>query len=84
MLDRGLSVAEALAQPRFHDQLVPDTSQFEVTANNATTAFMRERGHNVTFVQKAQSAAQGLRRLGDGVFEAASEPRQKNSGGFAV
>lgn len=84
MLDRGFTAAEALAEPRFHDQLVPNTVQFEVTSNNDTTGFLSDLNHNVTFVQKAASAAQALRRLTNGTFEAAGEPRQKNSGGFAV
>ena len=45
---------------------------------------MRSLGHNVTFVAPGASTAQGLRRLTNGTFEAAGEPRQKNSAGFAV
>ena len=84
VLDRNMTSAEALAQPRLHDQLIPDTATFEYSYNNATTAFMRSRGHNVTFVAPGASAAQAVRLLPNGTFEAAGEPRQKNSGGFAV
>ncbi|KAL8855425.1 MAG: hypothetical protein Q9178_007937 [Gyalolechia marmorata] len=84
VLDRGLSSAAALAQPRLHDQLRPNRVSFEYTYNNDTVAFMKSLGHNVTWVAPGQSTAQALRRLPNGTFEAAGEPRQKASGGFAV
>ncbi|KAF2797682.1 gamma-glutamyltranspeptidase 1 precursor [Melanomma pulvis-pyrius CBS 109.77] len=84
ILDGGMDTASALAQPRIHDQLVPAQVSFEYAFDNATTAFMKELGHNVTWVAPGQSTAQGLRRLANGTFEAAGEPRQKNSGGFSV
>lgn len=84
ILDGGLTTAEALAQPRIHDQLVPAQVSFEYAFNNETTAFLKELGANVTWVAPGQSTAQGLRRLASGAFEAAGEPRQKNSGGEVV
>lgn len=75
---------QALAQPRFYDQLVPNQVSFEYAYDNTTVAFMKERGHNVTWVPPGQSTVQALRRLANGTFEAAGEPRQKNSGGFAI
>ncbi|KAF2710454.1 gamma-glutamyltranspeptidase 1 precursor [Pleomassaria siparia CBS 279.74] len=83
ILDGGMDVATALAQPRIHDQLVPAQVSFEYTFDNSTAAFLKELGANVTWVASG-STAQGLRRLSNGTFEAAGEPRQKNSGGFAV
>jgi gamma-glutamyltranspeptidase/glutathione hydrolase len=71
-----------LAQPRIHDQLVPAQVSFEYGFNNGTTAFLKGLGANVTWIAPGQSTAQGLRRLKNGTFEAAGEPRQKNSGGF--
>jgi gamma-glutamyltranspeptidase / glutathione hydrolase len=84
VLDRNLTVSQALAQPRLHDQLLPNQISFEYAYNNETVAFMKSLGHNVTYLALAQSTAQGLRRLPNGTFEAAGEPRQKNSGGFAI
>jgi gamma-glutamyltranspeptidase / glutathione hydrolase len=84
VLDQNLTVPQALAQPRLHDQLRPNQVSFEYAYNNDTVAFMRARGHNVTWVAPGQSGAQGLRRLPNGTFEAAGEPRQRNSGGFAI
>ncbi|KPM45209.1 Gamma-glutamyltranspeptidase 1 [Neonectria ditissima] len=84
VLDYGLSVAEALAQPRLHDQLSPDLVSFEWAYDNGTVSYMKSLGHNVTWTAPGSSTAQGLRLLKNGTFEAAGEPRQKNSGGFAV
>lgn len=84
VLDRNMTSLEALAQPRLHDQLIPNTSQFEYSYDNSTAAFMIEHGHNVTWVAPGASAAQAVRLLPNGTFEAAGEPRQKNSGGYAV
>lgn len=84
VLDRKLTAPQALAQPRLHDQLIPNQVSFEYTYNNETVAFMKSLGHNVTWVAPGQSAAQALRRLPNGTFEAAGEPRQVASGGFAV
>ena len=84
MLDQGETTAEALAEPRFHDQLSPNQVSFEYAYDNRTVAFMKGLGHNVTWVAPGQSTAQGLRRLVNGTFEAAGEPRQKASAGYVV
>lgn len=84
VLDQNATAPEALAAPRLHDQLVPNQVSFEYTYDNETVAFMEERGHNVTWTAPGGSTAQSLRLLRNGTFEAAGEPRQRNSGGFAV
>ncbi|KAI8629787.1 gamma-glutamyltransferase 1 [Xylariaceae sp. FL1651] len=84
VLDQNMTTLEALAQPRLHDQLSPNQVSFEYAYDNSTVAFMASLGHNVTWVAPGQSTAQGLRLLPNGTFEAAGEPRQHNSGGFAV
>lgn len=84
VLDQNMTVPEALAQPRLHDQLIPNQALFEYAYDNATVAFMQSRGHNVTFVSPGQSSAQGLRRLSNGTFEASGEPRQSASAGYAI
>ncbi|KAH6669494.1 gamma-glutamyltranspeptidase [Halenospora varia] len=92
VLDQNMTSAEALAQPRLHDQLSPNTVSFEWGSelfgvkgySNETTAFFKEIGANVAFIAPGSTTAQALRRLPNGTFEAAGEPRQLNSGGFAV
>jgi gamma-glutamyltranspeptidase/glutathione hydrolase len=83
MLDGELSAPEALARPRIHDQLVPAQVRFEYSFDNATTAYFKELGANVTWAM-AGSVAAALRRLPNGTFEAAADPRLFYSGGFAV
>lgn len=84
MLDQGMGPKESLQQPRLHDQLNPNQVSFEYPYDNSTTAFMKSLGHNITWVAPGQSTAQALKLLSNGTFEAGGEPRQKNSGGFAV
>lgn len=79
-----MTAPEAIAAPRFHDQLVPNQILFEYAYNNETVSFMEERGHNVTWMAPGSSSAQSVRLLGNGSFEAAGESRQKNSGGYAI
>ncbi|KAL4990405.1 nucleophile aminohydrolase [Aspergillus falconensis] len=83
-VDEGLSAAEALARPRLHDQLVPNQVTFEYAYDNSTVAFMAVRGHNVTWTAPGSSTAQAIRVLPNGTFDAAGEPRQLDSGGFAI
>ncbi|KAL3475211.1 gamma-glutamyltranspeptidase [Aspergillus californicus] len=83
-IDQGLSAAEVLAQPRLHDQLIPNYVSFEYAYDNATVASMKARGHNVTWMAPGTSTAQAIRVLSNGTFDAAGEPRQLDSGGFAV
>lgn len=87
-----MTSAQSLAQPRMHDQLSPNTVSFEYGSdtfgvkgyNNETTAFMSSIGANVAFVAVGSTTAQGLRKLKNGTFEAAGEPRQLNSLGVVV
>lgn len=83
VLDHGLSMPEALKMPRLHDQLMPDHTVFEPTYDKEVIGGMQMRRHNITF-ESYMASVQGIRRLANGTFEAASEPRQKDSGGFAV
>ena len=90
VLDQKMTSPQALYQPRLHDQLVPNTVSLEWSGlniqgySNETAAFLRSLGHNVTYIAPGQSTAQALRRLQNGTFEAAGEPRQSASGGFAI
>lgn len=84
VLDRNMTSAQALAQPRLHDQLTPNTASLEYAYNNETAAFLIERGHNVTYTAPGLSTAQALRLLPNGTFEAAGEPRQLNSEGAVI
>lgn len=89
VLDQNLTSGAALASPRMYDQLYPPQVSLEwvepdhnmVGYSNQTAAFLREIGANVTYVG-FESAGQAIRRLANGSFEAAAEPRQLASGGY--
>lgn len=83
-IDQGFTAHEALAAPRLHDQLSPNRVEVEYAYDNATTAYLASLGHVVTWVAPGSSTAQALRRLPNGTFDAAGEPRQLASGGFAI
>ena len=83
-LDQQLSANDSLAQPRLHDQLVPNMVVFEYGYDNSTVAYMEALGHNVAWMAPGSSASQAIRVLPNGTFDAAGEPRQAGSGGFAV
>ncbi|KAI9047506.1 hypothetical protein LZ554_008223 [Drepanopeziza brunnea f. sp. 'monogermtubi'] len=91
-LDQNMTSAQALAQPRMHDQLSPNVASFEYGSDrsglagysNQTTAYIASTGAAINFVAVGGSTAQGLRILPNGTFEAAGEPRQLDSAGYAV
>jgi len=83
IFEQAKSLVQALAMPRFHDQLVPNEILVEPDYDRGVIAYLRSLGHIVK-EPMPKSSAQGLTRSEDGVFVAASEPRQANSGGYAV
>ena len=82
VLNRNITVHEALAKPRLHDQLLPNQVTFEWDYDNQTVQYMKGMGHNVTR-GLVGSSAQAI-RITDGTFEAAGEPRQRDSAGLTV
>ena len=86
VLSGGQNLTDAMAEPRLHDQLVPNVTEFEYSFDNRTAESFREKGHEVAWVREGFSAVQGI-RLFDGeegarVWEAVGEPRQENSAGL--
>ncbi|EHK26617.1 uncharacterized protein TRIVIDRAFT_50329 [Trichoderma virens Gv29-8] len=82
--DHDATLAGALQRPRLHDQLMPNTVLLEEMFDDEVALGLEKRGHNVTWVRSGLSSVQAVRRFTDGVFEAASEPRQKNSAGYTL
>ena len=82
MLERKMTVHEALKQPRLHDQLLPNQVRFEWDYDNSTVDYMVGRNHNVTW-GSAGSSSQAI-RIANGHFEAAGEPRQDDSAGLTA
>ncbi|KAI1110988.1 gamma-glutamyltranspeptidase [Nemania sp. NC0429] len=82
--EHGVTMARAIRAPRLHDQLVPNTAVLEAGFDVRVAASMAAKGHNITWVNAAASAVQGIRRDVEGRFEAASENRQVGSGGLTL
>lgn len=82
ILERKMTVLEALKQPRLHDQLLPNQVTFEWDYDNSTVDYMIGRNHNVTW-GSAGSSSQAIRII-DGHFESAGEPRQDDSAGLTA
>lgn len=84
LLEHGMNMTEAMAEPRVHDQLIPNQAEFEWSFDNGTIDAMAGKGHKQVWVRLGVSAVQGIQRLWDGRFLGVGEPRQKNSGGLSV
>jgi gamma-glutamyltranspeptidase/glutathione hydrolase len=83
VLDQGMDAFSALAEPRLHDQIIPQTTTFEYAYDNSTVAYLKGLGHNISYVAPGLSIAQAVMERG-GVFEAATDPRRVDSGGAVV
>ena len=83
-IEHEMTMKQALLERRVHDQVLPNTLLLEYDFDNRTAAALIDKGHNVTWVQPGLSAVQAIRRLDDASFEAASEPRQRNSAGLSI
>lgn len=78
------SLYEAVREPRVHNQLMPNTLLVEKKFSRYDVPSLRERKHNITWVDEGLSSVQALTRGADGVFNVVAETRQKNSGGFVL
>ena len=73
VLDLGLPLDAALAQPRFHHQWQPDALRLETKASDIVRNFLTKLGHHLED-SKTFGASNGV-GWSDGTFTAASEPR---------
>ncbi|KAK3344418.1 gamma-glutamyltranspeptidase [Lasiosphaeria hispida] len=84
VLERGMSMYDAVAAPRPHDQLMPSQLLVEEGFDESVFESLRAKLHNVTWMGPKSSAVQAIMRLGNGTFDAVGETRQVNSGGSVV
>ncbi len=73
-LDLQSPIGDAIAAPRIHHQWSPDVLMCEDAVANEVVKELERKGHNVQR-SKTLAVSQGLRKMSDGSFEAASDPR---------
>ena len=77
----GLPLQEAVDRPRIHHQWLPDRLSFEERAlSPETRAELERRGHALAELEWTAKVC-AVRRTGDGLFEAAGDPRGPDVGG---
>jgi gamma-glutamyltranspeptidase / glutathione hydrolase len=79
VLDLGLPLDAALAQPRFHHQWQPDELRLETRASDTVRNFLTKLGHHLDPANNI-GASNGV-AWSDGTFTAASEPRLASEAG---
>ncbi|KAK0389881.1 hypothetical protein NLU13_3454 [Sarocladium strictum] len=87
VVDHQMTMSEAIAIPRLHDQLMPNVTTLEHAMRERGKGVvdgLAERGHDIVWVLPTKSAVQGILRRSDHLFEAAGECRQMNSGGVVL
>jgi gamma-glutamyltranspeptidase/glutathione hydrolase len=82
VVDHGMNIADASAQPRMHHQWYPDMLRLESGFSPDTIRLLIERGHVVRTPQPSMGSVQTA-AFKDGLFRGASDPRRPNSGSAA-
>ena len=84
LLVDGDPLQTAVDRPRLHHQWLPDRLRFEADAlAPETRAALEARGHRLEEIE-AVARLQAVRRLADGSFEAAADPRGSGVAGVVV
>ncbi|ARN74613.1 gamma-glutamyltransferase [Oceanicoccus sagamiensis] len=74
MLDLGMTVEQALATPRVHNQWLPQVTMTEEILPQATREALEQRGHKI-YLRPYNGTTQAIYSNDGKVFEAAAEPR---------
>jgi len=82
VVDHGMNIADASAQPRMHHQWYPDLLRLESGFSPDTIRLLRERGHDVNTPQSSMGSVQTA-AYKDGLFRGAPDPRRPNAGSAA-
>ncbi len=82
VIDHGMNIASASAQPRMHHQWYPDVLLLEAGFSSDTIRILEQRGHEIRKNTRSMGSLQTV-GLKEGVFRGASDPRRPNAGAFA-
>ncbi len=74
VIDRGMTIADAVAAPRVHDQWLPDRVFVEPGLPGAIVAALQARGDDVV-TQRPFTSANSIAIAPDGAFIGAADPR---------
>jgi gamma-glutamyltranspeptidase/glutathione hydrolase len=77
LLDFRMNVADAVAQPRFHHQWLPDRLQMERGFSPDTVDLLKSRGHEVEFVARQGEVAAIV--VANDWLEGAADPRTEGT-----
>jgi gamma-glutamyltranspeptidase / glutathione hydrolase len=78
VIDRGMSVADAVAAPRVHDQWLPDQVFVEPGVPEAVLSTLQARGDKVV-AQPPFTSANSIAVTPDGLFVGAADPRREGA-----
>ncbi|KAL1924535.1 uncharacterized protein VTP21DRAFT_4189 [Calcarisporiella thermophila] len=88
VVDLNMTLAEAVANPRVHDQISPNNTFLEEKFDKGTAEYLASLGHNITFTPPLSAVHAVLRvpttqenRAG---FDAAADPRKVGSGSSVI
>jgi len=82
VIDHGMNIADASAQPRMHHQWYPDLLRLESGFSPDTVRLLRQRGHKINMPQPSMGSIQTA-AYKDDLFRGASDPRRPNAGSAA-
>jgi len=83
VIDFGLNVAEAVHQPRFHHQWLPDRLEIEPGFSPDTVRLLQARGHRVELLDWASCSVQAIVRR-DGLYYGGADPRRPDARAIGI
>ena len=79
IIDHGMNLAEAGADPRMHHQWYPDVLFLEPHFSPDTVRLLEAKGHTVSMTRSTMSSIQTVGKV-DGTFRGAADSRRPNAG----
>lgn len=78
VIDHDLNIAEAVHQPRFHHQWLPDRLDMEPGFSPDTLRLLEDRGHNIRQMNWASGSVQAI-VFKDGLYFGGADPRRADA-----
>lgn len=81
VVDFGMSIDEALKQPRFHHQWQPDELRLEKTVKESVRRELARRGHTLRVIESIGAAQAVAMEIGRKQFTGVADPRTEGRAG---